>query len=228
MTKVFGSMLPQSLALIHLIRPPRKKSASPPLLLMLHGVGSRERDLFDLAEYLDRRFFIVSARAPNALGPDSYAWYPVEFTADDTIIDFEVAEDSRSILLRFIDELIEAYLVDPKRVYLMGFSQGATMSLSIALTRPDKVAGIVVMSGRLLPEIRSMIADPTALTGLPIFMVHGRADPIVPIAQARATRAELAKLPVALTYHEYTMGHQVTVESMKDIVAWLKARLNEK
>jgi len=221
-------MLPQSLTLIHLIRPPLRKSALPPLLLMLHGVGSRERDLFDLAEYLDRRFFIVSARAPNVLGPDSYAWYPVEYTADGTIIDFEVAEDSRSMLLRFIDELIEAYQVDPKRVYLMGFSQGAIMGLSIALTRPDKVAGIVVMSGRLLPEIRSMIADPTALTGLPIFMVHGRADPIVPIAQARATRAELAQLPVALTYHEYTMGHQVTVESLKDIVAWLKARLNEK
>jgi phospholipase/carboxylesterase len=225
---VIKPMSHQSLALIHLIRPPLKKSASPPLLLMLHGVGSHERDLFDLAEYLDRRFFIVSARAPNVLGPDSYAWYPVEFTANDTIIDFEVAEDSRSILLRFIDELIEAYHIDPKRVYLMGFSQGAIMGLSIALTRPDKVAGIVVMSGRLLPEIRSMIADPTALTGFQIFMVHGRADPIVPIAQARATRDELAQLPVALTYREYAMGHQVTVESMKDVVAWLKARLDGK
>jgi len=228
MTKVFGSMSPQSLSLIHLIRPPLKKSAIPPLLLLLHGVGSHERDLFDLAEYLDRRFFIVSARAPNVLGPDSYAWYPVEFTANGTIIDFEVAEDSRSILLRFIDELIEAYRVDPRRVYLMGFSQGAIMSLAIALTRPDKVAGIIVMSGRLLPEIRSMIAEPMALTGLPIFMAHGRADPIVPIAQARATRDELSKLPVALTYHEYAMGHQVTVESMKDVVAWLKARLDGK
>lgn len=226
MITVIEPMSHQSLALIHLIRPPLKKSASPSLLLMLHGVGSHERDLFDLAEYLDRRFFIVSARAPNVLGPDSYAWYPVEFTANDTIIDFEVAEDSRSILLHFIDELIEAYHVDPKRVYLIGFSQGAIMGLSIALTRPDKVAGIVVMSGRLLPEIRSMIADPTALTGLPIFMAHGQADPIVPIVQARATRDELAKLPVVLTYHEYAMGHQVTVESMKDVVAWLKARLD--
>jgi phospholipase/carboxylesterase len=100
------------------------------------------------------------------------------------------------------------------------------MSLAIALTRPDTVAGIIVMSGRLLPEIRSMIAEPNALTGLPIFMAHGRADPIVPIAQARATRDELSKLPVALTYREYAMGHQVTVESLKDVVAWLKARLD--
>ena len=69
------------LSFVHLVRPPAQPSAVPPLLLLLHGVGSHERDIFDLSEYLDPRFFVVSARAPNQLGPDSYAWYPVEFTA---------------------------------------------------------------------------------------------------------------------------------------------------
>ena len=215
------------LSLVHLVRPPTQPSAAPPLLLLLHGVGSHERDMFDLSEYLDPRFFVASARALNQLGPDSYAWYPVEFTATGPIIDTEAAEDSRLTLLHFVDELIETYQVDPRRVYLMGFSQGAIMSLNIALTRPDKVAGVVVMSGRLLPEIQPLIIEPAVLVGLPIFMAHGKRDRVIPIRDARAARDQLTTLSVALTYHEYAMGHQVTVESMKDIVPWLKARLDE-
>jgi phospholipase/carboxylesterase len=235
-------MKTSALSLVHLIRPPKKAAPLPPLILLLHGVGSHERDLFDLAQYLDPRAFIVSARAPNVLGPNSYAWYPVEFTAAGPIIDAEAAEDSRLILLRFIDELIEAYRVDPKRIYLMGFSQGAIMSLMVALTQPEKVAGVVAMSGRLLPEIQLHpqplsyreqqsigeglgVRQAERLHGLPILMTHGLLDPIIPIEDARAASVYLSRLPVLLTYREYDMGHQVTVESLKDIVAWLKERL---
>ena len=213
-----------TLTLSHLIRPPKRKgSGPPPAIVLLHGVGSHERDLFDLAEYLDSRAFIVSARAPNVLGPDSYAWYPVEFTATGPIIDADAAEDSRLILLRFIDEVIDTYHVDARRVFLMGFSQGAIMSLAVALTQPEKVAGVVVMSGRLLAEFQPKIA--TDLHCMPIFMAHGLNDAIIPIGEARAAQAYLSQLPVKLTYREYEMGHQVTVESLKDVVAWLKDQL---
>jgi phospholipase/carboxylesterase len=181
-------MKTSALSLVHLIRPPKKAVTLPPLILLLHGVGSHERDLFDLAQYLDRCAFIVSARAPNVLDPNSYAWYPVEFTAARPIIDAEAAEDSWLILLRFIDELIEAYHVDPKRVYLMGFSQGAIMSLVMALTQPEKMAGVVAMSGHLLPEVQPNIAEAERLRGLPILMTHGLHDPIIPIADARGER----------------------------------------
>lgn len=218
-------MKPHALSLVHLIRPPRRQASDAPLILLLHGVGSHERDLFDLAQYLDPHAFIVSARAPNVLGPNSYAWYPVEFTATGPIIDADVAEDSRLILLRFIDELVAAYPVDARRVYLMGFSQGAIMSLAVALTQPEKVAGSVAMSGRLLPEIQPKIAEAERLRDLPILMTHGLHDPIIPIGDARAASVYLSRLPLKLTYREYDMGHQVTVESLKDIVAWLKEQL---
>jgi phospholipase/carboxylesterase len=213
-----------TLTLSHLIRPPKRRgSGPPPAIVLLHGVGSHERDLFDLAEYLDSRAFIVSARAPNRLGPDSYAWYPVEFTATGPIIDAEAAEDSRLILLRFIDEVVDVYHVDAHRIFLMGFSQGAIMSLAVALTRPEKVAGVVAMSGRFLAEFQpKIVAD---LHDMPIFMVHGVSDAVIPIGEARAARAYLSRLPVDLTYREYEMGHQVTVESLKDVVAWLKQQL---
>ena len=70
----------EKLSLVHLARQPLVKGGSPPLLLLLHGVGSNEYDLFELAPYLDKRFLIISARAPNTLGRDSYAWFEVSFT----------------------------------------------------------------------------------------------------------------------------------------------------
>lgn len=223
-------MEPKSLPLIHLVREPQTPPApggKPPLLLLLHGVGSHERDLFALAPALDPRFLILSLRAPNVLGPQSYAWFT--FTPSPTVnrINAEQAEASRQLLLRFIPEAVAAYGADPARVYLMGFSQGAIMSASVALTRPDLVAGAVLMSGRILPEIQPLRAQPDALRGLPIFVAHGTRDIVLPIAHGRASRDTLAALPVALTYREYDMPHTITDASLTDIAAWLTARLNE-
>ena len=217
----------QPFSLIHLTREPiHAAPGSPPLLLLLHGVGSHEHDLTGLAPSLDGRFLVASARAPNTLAPWSYVWFHIEFTQGGPVIDPLEAEESRVTLLRFIDELIAAYGIDPKRVYLLGFSQGAIMSLSLALTRPDKMAGVVAMSGRILPEVLPLVDAPAALAGLPIFVVHGTADPVLPIHYGRASRDRLAGLPVALTYREYPMGHQVTMESLQDVAAWLRERLD--
>lgn len=179
-----------------------------------------------LAPYLDERFFIVSARAPNTLAPGMYAWFHVELDPYHPAINAEEAEASRLTVLRFIDEVIAVYAVDSKRVYLMGFSQGAIMSLSVALTRPDSVAGVVAMSGRILPEILPRMAPTEAMAGLPIFVAHGLDDPVLPIHHGRASRDLLAALPLALTYKEYPMGHTVTEESLRDVSAWLTERLD--
>jgi phospholipase/carboxylesterase len=215
------------LSLTHLVRAPGVATPTPPLLLLLHGVGSNERDLFSLAPQLDQRFLVLSARAPNTRGPGSFAWFEVQFTPQGPMIDTAQAEASRQLLLRFIGEAIAAYGADPRRVYLMGFSQGAIMSASVALTEPELVAGAVLMSGRILPEIRPSIAAPERLTGLPIMVAHGTGDTVLPINHGRSSRALLAELPVALTYHEYAMGHEVRPQSLAAIQAWLSERLNE-
>ena len=221
---------PKKPMLVHLVHEPSQRPAPPPgvppLLLLLHGVGSHEGDLIGLAPYLDERFFIVSARAPNILGPGSYAWFHVEFTPAGPVINPQEAESSRLALLGFIDELVETYQVDSKRVYLMGFSQGAIMSLSLALTRPDKLASVVAMSGRILPEALPQMVAPEAMAGLPILVVHGTADNVLPIDYGRASRDRLSTLPVALAYREYAMGHEVTMESLAETAAWLTQRLN--
>src|SRR5215212_5224819 len=207
-----------TLSLTHLIREPTWEMAAgpaPPLLLLLHGVGSNERDLMGLAPWLDGRFFVASAQAPITLGYDAYGWFRFEFTPNGPVVmDPAEAESSFRLILRFMDELIEAYGVDPNRTYLVGFSQGAIMGLSVALTHPAKVAGMAAMSGRFPDAIRPQIAPPEELEGLPILLQHGTEDPVLPIQYGRAARETLDHLPVRLDYREYLMGHHVTQESL--------------
>jgi len=217
----------KTLSLVHLVSQPKVEASSPPLLLLLHGVGSNEHDLFGLVPYLDKRFLIISVRATNTLGPGSYAWFEVDFTPQGPVINPAQAEASRLALITFLDEAVNAYDADPKKVYLMGFSQGAIMSASIALTHPQLVAGAVLMSGRILPEIQPLIASNEELSGLPFLVVHGTADMVLPISYGRASRQLLSSLPVELTYHEYRMGHEVSQESLAEVTAWLSAQLDK-
>ena len=196
----------EKLSLAYLIREPAEPTEpaeGPPLLLLLHGVGSNEKDLMGLSPWLDGRFFVASARAPIPLGYDAYGWFRFEFTPQGPVV-VDPAEAARSfrLILRFIDELAEAYGTDPRRTYLLGFSQGTIMSLSVALTRPDKVAGVVAMSGRFPDAIRPFIAPRDKLSGLPILYQHGTADPVLPIEYGRAAREALSALPLKLEYHE--------------------------
>jgi len=214
------------LSLFHLVRKPTVASPTIPLLLLLHGVGSNEEDLFALAPELDGRFLVISARAPNQIGPGAHAWFHVEFTADGPQHNPEMAAASRALLVRFLDEVAEEYGVDPGRSYLMGFSQGAIMSLYVALTNPRRVAGVVGMSGRVLPEAEAEMAPAEDFNGLPVVYVHGTQDAVLPIQFGRAAREVLSKLPVDLTYREFDMPHTVSRESFEVVRAWLTARLD--
>jgi phospholipase/carboxylesterase len=215
------------LPLVYLVRPPQVNSDEwPPLLIQLHGIGSNERDLFDFAELLDPRFLVLSVRAPLTVGPDSYAWFHVDFLPQGFAVNGEEFRASQEKLADFLDEAVNAYHANPERVYLMGFSQGCIMSLTLALSHPELVAGVAGMSGRLPPEAIPSFAPKDELAGLPLLVQHGTADGVIPIRFAREAQKVLADLPVDLTYHEYEMRHEVTPASLEEALAWLTARLN--
>jgi phospholipase/carboxylesterase len=214
------------LPLAHLVRQPSRGAGAPPLLILLHGIGSNEEDLMALEPYLDERFLIVSARAPHAYGWGGYAWFEIEWLPNGIAIDRDQAASSRELIIRFIGEAAAAYGADPARVYLLGFSQGAMMSGWVALARPELVAGTVLMSGRIPDEVRDQIAAPERLAGKPFLVVHGALDPVLPIQNGRASRDILQRLPVDLTYREYPIGHEVSPQSLADVVAWLSEHLD--
>jgi phospholipase/carboxylesterase len=216
-----------TLSLVHLAQPPREPSAGqPPLLILLHGYGSNEHDLFGLAPYVDPRFLVVSARAPYTLMPGGYAWFELGWTERGITIDFRQADASRQLVARFVGEAARAYAADPRQVYLCGFSQGAIVGACVALAEPELAAGAVLMSGRVPDEIRPQIAPPERLAGKPFLVVHGLYDQVLPVENGRASRAILEALPVELTYREYPMAHEVSAESLADVTGWLTARLD--
>lgn len=221
-------MLETSFSLFHHSAPPKTGgNAKAPLLLLLHGYGANEDDLFGLAPYVDERFLVISARAPVRIGMGMHAWFRLGFTNEGILIDPAEVEEARAILRRFLDELIAAYPIDINAIYPMGFSQGAMMGLDLALREPERVAGVVAMSGRIMPSSLETIAEADRLIGLPVFVAHGTEDSILPISHGRDTRERLGKLPVSLTYREYEMGHTISEDSLRDVADWLKMQLGQ-
>ncbi|MEO8588618.1 MAG: alpha/beta fold hydrolase [Flavobacteriales bacterium] len=209
-------------SLRYLVRQPTVASAHPPLLVLLHGVGSNERDLFSFADRLPGEYLVISARAPITLGPDSYAWYQVDLSTGAPVIKPQEAEHARTTLITFIEELGKAHSFDPQRVVLCGFSQGAIMSYSVALTRPDLVHGIAVMSGRLLEEVKPMVEPSPALTKLKVFISHGTLDATLPVHYANEANTYLRTLGISPGLKTYPEGHTISAAMLEDLVRWLE------
>jgi phospholipase/carboxylesterase len=203
-----------------LVRKPKINLAKPPLLILLHGVGSNEKDLFSFASYLPDKFLVISARAPVVLGPSSFAWYQVDFSTGKPVYNQKQEKKSREVILTFIDELKEHHSFDEKEIYLVGFSQGAIMSYSIALTHPKKVKGIGILSGRLLEEIKPLI-NKDQLKTLNVFISHGIQDPVLPIAYADEAASYLNSIGVDVQFKKYNEGHGINPEILTDLVTWL-------
>nr|MBP9849994.1 alpha/beta fold hydrolase [Flavobacterium sp.] len=142
----------------YLIQEPKIIHEKNPVLILLHGYGSNEEDLFSFATELPQEYYVISVRAPYDLQPYGHAWYAIHFDADENkFSDNEQAKESLALIASFIDEIVKQYPIDTKNVTLIGFSQGAILSYATALTYPEKIAKVVALSGYfnqdILPEV---------------------------------------------------------------------------
>lgn len=209
--------------LYYLTRPPKVQTQKPPLLILLHGVGSNEQDLFRIANDLPDNFLVISARAPFTIAEGRYKWYDVDFSSGTPRFSAEQAEKSRVIILNFINQLKEKHSFNENEIYLGGFSQGAIMSFSVGLTQPDKIKGIIALSGRVLADIKPKIADQNKLKSLKVFVIHGTKDEVLSINYARQSKQLLDSLHIRNTYFELNMGHTITSDVIALLNKWLKA-----
>jgi phospholipase/carboxylesterase len=193
-----------------------------PALILLHGRGTNEDDLLGLAEYLDPRFFIVSARAPFPFPYGGFAWYQILEVGTPDPRQFD---ESYRRLSQFVEDVKAKYPVDPDRVFLLGFSMGSIMSLALSLTKPGAFKGVVAHSG-YVPENTSLRFRWDELTGLGLFVAHGTEDPVIPIEFGRRASELLSKTQADLTYREYPIGHTISEESLSDFSAWLRKKLD--
>jgi phospholipase/carboxylesterase len=212
------------LSLDYLIREPKIKLDKNPLILLLHGYGSNEEDLFSFATELPDEYYIISARAPYDLQYGSYAWYAINFDADENkFSDNEQARSSRDLIAGFIDELTTNYPIDSVKIALLGFSQGAVLSYAVALSHPEKIQKVIALSGYVSDAIFEKDYLKNDLSKLKIFASHGTADQVIPVDWARKTKPFLDKLGIAFDYKEYPIGHGISPQIFNDFKNWLKA-----
>lgn len=211
-----------NLSLEYLIREPKIKQEKNPLLLLLHGYGSNEADLFSFASELPDEYYIISARAPYDLQYGSYAWYAINFDADQNkFSDFEQAKVSRDLIATFIDELIKIYPIDVKNITLVGFSQGSILSYAVALSHPEKVKNVIALSGYISEPIFEENYKNNDFSNLNVFASHGTVDQVIPVEWARKTKPFLDNLGIESTYKEYPVGHGVAPQNFYDFKNWL-------
>ena len=219
-------MSTQTLSLYHLIRKPKIAVEKAPLLIMLHGYGSNEEDLFSFAEELPDELFIISLRAPYPMPPYGNAWYAIHWDNNDGKFSDDVqAVASREKIATFIDEALETYPVDPENVTLLGFSQGCILSFAVALSYPEKIKNIIGLSGYINTGIIKEGFQKRDFSKLSVYSSHGSSDQVIPVTWARNTKPFLDSLKIENSYSEFPVGHGVAPQNFFELKKWLEERL---
>ena len=218
-------MINTSLSLHHLIRK-STRSENAPLLIMLHGYGSDENDLFSFAKELPEELFIISVKAPYPMQPYGNAWYTINFDAErGKWNDTEQAIQSRDLIAKFIDEAIAAYPVNANNVSLLGFSQGSILSYAVALTNPEKVKNVVALSGYIVNDIFPDDLETRDFSNLDFYCSHGSVDQVISADWARQTPIFLNSLNIKNQYSEFPVGHGVAPQNFYEFKEWLSKRI---
>ncbi len=210
------------MSLVHRIREPGPGGAGPaPTLVLLHGRGADENDLFGLFDVLGpgRRVRGITVAAPLSLPPGGKHWYVVPrvgFPDHDT---FHASLDA-------LAGLLDGELgLDWGRTVVGGFSQGTVMSYALGLGAGRPVpAGIMGFSG-FVPEVEGWAPDLATRPGLPVFVAHGSLDPVIDVGFGRRARTLLEAGGATVDYHETPMPHTIDPRTVPDAQRWLQATL---
>ncbi len=205
-----------------LSRPPELSDGAT-VAVLLHGRGSHRGDLQALRPNLPDRWALITPQAPHPGHPWGYgpgwAWY--RYIEEDRVMDA-----SLSASLRQLDDFLRALPgilgIAPGRLVLGGFSQGGTMSMAYALTRPGTVHAALNFSGFLAdtPIIEAEMMGPDAT---PIFWAHGTRDPNIPFALATRGRATLNRAGSSLTTTDHAIGHWIDPAGVSAAVDFVEA-----
>ncbi len=200
-------------------------------VIWLHGLGADGHDFVPIADELKlpvavRYIFPHAPMRPVTIngGFVMRAWYDIAGQSIDAQQDEAGIRASQSLVEALIDQEV-AHDIAPQNIFLAGFSQGGAIALHTALRQTVPLAGVLALS-TYLPLAESV---PGELQGQsktsPVFMAHGRSDPVVPYALGVASRDALLEFGYAVEWHEYAMQHSVCDAELRDIEAWFKNKI---
>jgi phospholipase/carboxylesterase len=198
-------------------------------IIILHGLGASATDFVPVARELDlgslgdvRFVFPFAPVRPVTINGNMPmpAWYDI-LGADLVRREDEPSLRESAVGLQDLLDREIARGVPASRIVLGGFSQGCAMTLLAGLRTPHRLAGLLGLSGYLPLAATTAAERSDANRDVPVFLAHGRTDPVVPFARGTATRDALVELGYPVEWHEYPMQHSVSQEEIADVEAWL-------
>ena len=212
------------LPFFHLIKKSCLIDVPSPLLIMAHGYGSNENDLFSFSRDLPDKLTIVSIRGDVNIQNIGYAWYDIniDFNGNKTY-DIEKAIESRDKVADCIEKCTEIYNTDKNNVTLLGFSQGSILVNAVALTYPEKVKNVIAFSGVVDPNIINLSSK--SLKNLSFYISHGTLDEVLPYNLSKESLKFLEKNNLNFVFEDFPVGHGVSPENFKSMLSWLTKKL---
>ncbi|UCE86602.1 MAG: alpha/beta fold hydrolase [Deltaproteobacteria bacterium] len=197
-----------------------------PTILALHGWGASAHDLLGLAPYFHAgQALVLCPQGPIAfeIGPGlaGYGWFPL---SEGRPPDPEAVAQAPKLVRAFLDDALERYPIDRRKLIVLGFSQGGVIAYDLALRDPERFAGLVALSSWFPSELSDSIAKQPAHESLPTLVIHGSRDPMIPVARAQESRARLLEFGVPLTYREFDTEHEIGIDALRTLVSWVEEK----
>lgn len=207
----------------YLVREPQNLNSKTTLLILLHGYGSNEEDLFSFVPTLPEDWLVVSFRAPLNSQYEGYSWYDIDLMNTENRIDIPQAKESLNGILENILKISNHYGLTDNETHLCGFSQGGILSYAMALENPQLFSKIACLS--CYPEeklMENMVKDKKKLERLRFFISHGTEDAVIPLEWGRKAADLLYDLSCYFSFREYMSGHGVNQKNYMDLMDFFK------
>ena len=197
-----------------------EKGKKYPVIYAMHGMGSDEVDIHNLIEELQNDFILIAIRGTLAKD-NGFAYFKIKSFGNPDIDSFDSAVAN---LKEFIVNAPKDYPIDTESQYLLGFSQGAILSMTLALTMGDKLKGIIALSGYIPRHVKASYPI-ESVEKLSVFISHGEFDPIFPVSIGQDNYDFFKARNGKVTYKHYPAGHEVSFDMKVDFIKWLNSTL---
>ncbi|WP_088007016.1 alpha/beta hydrolase [Indiicoccus explosivorum] len=187
-----------------------------PAIFVLHGIGSDEQNMLPLIDGLEDRFAVFSLRG-SLHHPPGYAYFTIEGFGKPHR---QVFDDAISRLTGFIDYAVQHYPIDPDRLYIAGFSQGAILAMTLGLTLGSRIRGIAALSG-YIPDFVKEQYPVKPVDQLSVFISHGQFDGVLPYDWGLESRNLFRGSDSDVTFRTYPEGHTVSAENKQAFTDWV-------
>lgn len=197
-----------------------------PTVIALHGYGSHAMDLVGLSPLLaGGRLLVICPQAPHRIEADAHSFSWSSAPRESARATAAAISAAAAEVLTFVEAAVAQYPIDPKRLILLGFSQGGGVAAHTALAAPERFAGLVLLSTTLDDERIGDLHAGAGAANLPVLIQHGANDATVPVTEAFSSSIRLQSLGLKPELQQFPMQHEISHESAHSLSDWLSKTL---